>query len=170
MPGLIPLIFIIVPIIEITLFVQIGGAIGLGWTLLVILATAMLGARAIRRQGIDALARAQAQMANGKPPVGEIVHGVLILMAGILLLTPGFMTDALGMLVLLPAPRAAMAKYLMSKMTVQSVGGGFQCGFGSGNFQQGPFDQDPFNQQPKDGNTFEGEYERKDGDDNNRLN
>ena len=52
MPGLIPLILIIVPIIEITLFVQIGGAIGLGWTLLVILATAMLGARAIRRQGI----------------------------------------------------------------------------------------------------------------------
>lgn len=63
-----------------------------------------------------------------------------------------------------------MAKYLMSKMTVQSVGGGFQGGFGSGNSQQGPFDHDPFNQQPKDGNTFEGEYERKDGDDNNRLN
>ena len=100
MPGLIPLILIIVPIIEITLFVQIGGAIGLGWTLLVILATAMLGARAIRRQGIDALARAQAQMATGKPPVGEIVHGVLILMAGIFLLTPGFMTDALGLLLL----------------------------------------------------------------------
>ena len=105
MPGLIPLILIIVPIIEITLFVQIGGAIGLGWTLLVILATAMLGARAIRRQGIDALARAQAQMATGKPPVGEIVHGVLILMAGILLLTPGFMTDALGFLLLFPTTR-----------------------------------------------------------------
>ena len=105
MPGLIPLILIIVPIIEITLFVQIGGAIGLGWTLLVILATAMLGARAIRRQGIDALTRAQAQMAAGKPPVGEIVHGVLILMAGILLLTPGFMTDALGFLLLFPATR-----------------------------------------------------------------
>ena len=64
MPGLIPLILIIVPIIEITLFVQIGGAIGLGWTLLVILATTMLGAPAIRRQGIDALARAQAQLAR----------------------------------------------------------------------------------------------------------
>ena len=105
MPGLIPLILIIVPIIEITLFVQIGGAIGLGWTLLVILATAMLGARAIRRQGIDALARAQAQMATGKPPVGEIVHGALILMAGILLLTPGFMTDALGFVLLFPITR-----------------------------------------------------------------
>ncbi len=105
MPGLIPMLLIIVPIIEITLFVQIGGAIGLGWTLLVILATAMLGARAIRRQGIDALARAQAQMATGKPPVGEIVHGALILMAGILLLTPGFMTDALGFVLLFPITR-----------------------------------------------------------------
>ena len=105
MPGLIPLILIIVPIIEITLFVQIGGAIGLGWTLLIILATAMLGARAIRRHGIDALARAQAQMATGKPPVGEIVHGVLILMAGILLLIPGFMTDTSGFLLLFPAAR-----------------------------------------------------------------
>ena len=55
MPGLIPLILIIVPIIEITLFVQIGGALGLSWTLLIILATAMLGARAIRHQGIEAL-------------------------------------------------------------------------------------------------------------------
>ena len=105
MPGLIPLILIIVPIIEIALFVQVGGAIGLGWTLIIILATAMLGARAIRRQGIEALVRAQAQMASGQPPVGEIVHGVLILIAGILLLTPGFMTDALGFLLLFPAAR-----------------------------------------------------------------
>ena len=105
MPGLIPLILIIVPIIEITLFVQIGGAIGLGWTLLIILATAMLGARAIRRQGLNALARAQAQMASGQPPVGEIVHGVLILIAGIMLLTPGFFTDTLGLLLLFPATR-----------------------------------------------------------------
>ena len=96
MPGLIPLILIIVPIIEITLFVQIGGSIGLGWTLFIILATAMIGARAIRRQGINALARAQAQMASGQPPVGEIVHGVLILIAGVLLMTPGLLTDALG--------------------------------------------------------------------------
>ena len=105
MPGLIPLILIIVPIVEIALFVQIGGAIGLGWTLLIILATAMLGARAIRRQGLNALARAQAQMASGQPPVGEILHGVLILIAGIMLLTPGFFTDTLGLLLLFPATR-----------------------------------------------------------------
>ena len=65
MPGLIPLTLIIVPIIEITLFVQIGGAIGLSWTLLIILATAILGARAIRRQGIEALVRAQNAYKSG---------------------------------------------------------------------------------------------------------
>ena len=65
----------------------------------------MLGARAIRRQGLNALARAQAQMASGQPPVGEIVHSVLILIAGIMLLTPGFFTDALGFLLLFPVTR-----------------------------------------------------------------
>ena len=120
MPGLVPLILIILPIIEITLFVQIGGAIGISWTLLIILATAMLGARAIRRQGIEALMRAQAQMAKGQPPVGEIVHGVLILIAGILLLAPGFMTDTLGFFLLFPAARVIVlelaANFVLPKL------------------------------------------------------
>ncbi len=151
MPGLIPLIFIIVPIIEITLFVQIGGAIGLGWTLLVILATAMLGARAIRRQGIDALARAQAQMAAGKPPVGEIVHGVLILMAGILLLTPGFMTDALGFLLLVPATRLFVLE-LAAGFILPKLFSGFSVRRGS-------------TQNPTDAKIIDGDYRVEDPDD-----
>ena len=151
MPGLIPLIFIIVPIIEITLFVQIGGAIGLGWTLLVILATAMLGARAIRRQGIDALARAQAQMANGKPPVGEIVHGVLILMAGILLLTPGFMTDALGLLLLFPATRLFVLELAVG-FILPKLFSGFSVRRGS-------------TQNPADAKIIDGDYRVEDPDD-----
>ena len=151
MPGLIPLILIIVPIIEITLFVQIGGAIGLGWTLLVILATAMLGARAIRRQGIDALARAQAQMANGKPPVGEIVHGVLILMAGILLLTPGFMTDALGFLLLVPATRLFVLE-LAAGFILPKLFSGFSVRRGS-------------TQNPADAKIIDGDYRVEDPDD-----
>lgn len=151
MPGLIPLIFIIVPIIEITLFVQIGGAIGLGWTLLVILATAMLGARAIRRQGIDALARAQAQMATGRPPVGEIVHGVLILMAGILLLTPGFMTDALGFLLLVPATRLFVLE-LAAGFILPKLFSGFSVRRGS-------------TQNPADAKIIDGDYRVEDPDD-----
>ncbi len=151
MPGLIPLILIIVPIIEITLFVQIGGAIGLGWTLLVILATAMLGARAIRRQGIDALARAQAQMATGKPPVGEIVHGVLILMAGILLLTPGFMTDALGFLLLFPTTRLFVVE-LAAGFILPKLFSGFSVRRGS-------------TQNPADEKIIDGDYRVEDPDD-----
>ena len=151
MPGLIPLILIIVPIIEITLFVQIGGAIGLGWTLLVILATAMLGARAIRRQGIDALARAQAQMATGKPPVGEIVHGVLILMAGILLLTPGFMTDALGFLLLFPPTRLFVLE-LAAGFILPKLFSGFSVRRGS-------------TQNPADAKIIDGDYRVEDPDD-----
>ena len=151
MPGLIPLIVIIVPIIEITLFVQIGGAIGLGWTLLVILATAMLGAHAIRRQGIDALARAQTQMATGKPPVGEIVHGVLILMAGILLLTPGFMTDALGFLLLFPATRLLVLE-LAAGFILPKLFSGFSVLRGS-------------TQNPADAKIIDGDYRVEDPDD-----
>ena len=151
MPGLIPLILIIVPIIEITLFVQIGGAIGLGWTLLVILATAMLGARAIRRQGIDALARAQAQMATGKPPVGEIVHGVLILMAGVLLLTPGFMTDTLGFLLLLPTTRLFVVE-LAAGLILPKLFSGFSVRRGS-------------TQNPADAKIIDGDYRVEDPDD-----
>ena len=151
MPGLIPLILIIVPIIEITLFVQIGGAIGLGWTLLVILATAIFGARAIRRQGIDALARAQAQMATGKPPLGEIVHGVLILMAGILLLTPGFMTDALGFLLLFPPTRLFVLE-LAAGFILPKLFSGFSVRRGS-------------TQNPADAKIIDGDYRVEDPDD-----
>ena len=151
MPGLIPLILIIVPIIEITLFVQIGGAIGLGWTLLVILATAMLGARAIRRQGIDALARAQAQMATGKPPVGEIVHGVLILMAGILLLTPGFMTDAWGFFLLFPVTRLFVLE-LAAGFILPKLFSGFSVRRGS-------------THNPADAKIIDGDYRVEDPDD-----
>ena len=151
MPGLIPLILIIVPIIEITLFVQIGGAIGLGWTLLVILATAMLGAHAIRRQGIDALARAQAQMATGKPPVGEIVHGVLILTAGILLLTPGFMTDTLGFLLLFPTTRLFVVE-LAAGLILPKLFSGFSVRRGS-------------TQNPADEKIIDGDYRVEDPDD-----
>jgi len=98
----------------------------------------------------------------------------MLAVAGVLLLTPGFMTDALGMLVLLPAPRAMIAKKMMEKMVVKNMSGGFhaggQAGFGPSPFGDDPFNRDPFDQS-KGGNTFEGEFEKKDDDnDRNRLN
>ena len=164
------LLFIFVPIIEIALFIQVGGLLGLWPTIALVLVTAFAGASLVRSQGLQTLLNVQTRMQQGELPAQQIFEGVMLAVAGVLLLTPGFMTDALGMLVLLPAPRAAMAKYLMSKIVVKSASSSFgqqgnfgqQSGFGQDSFR------DPFNRQD-DSNTFEGEYERKD-DDRNKLN
>jgi UPF0716 protein FxsA len=134
-----------------------------------VLLTAVVGASLVRSQGLQTLMSVQSKLQQGEMPAQQIVEGVMLAVSGVLLLTPGFMTDAMGMLVLLPAPRAAIAKYLMSKVVVKSVSGGFhQGGFHQGDFQQGPFDSHRDHQ--RDGNTFEGEFERKDDDDRNKLN
>lgn len=165
------LLFIFVPIIEIGLFIQVGGFLGLWPTIALVLVTAFVGASLVRSQGLQTLMSVQGRLQQGELPAQQILEGVMLAVAGVLLLTPGFLTDALGMLVLLPAPRAAIAKYLMSKMVVKSVGGNsFHGSFNSEQFGQNPFHRDPF--ENKDGSTFEGEYERKDDENNdkNRLN
>jgi UPF0716 protein FxsA len=163
------LLFIFVPIIEIGLFIQVGGFLGLWPTIGLVLLTVVVGASLVRSQGLQTLMSVQSKLQQGEMPAQQIVEGVMLAVSGVLLLTPGFMTDAMGMLVLLPAPRAAIAKYLMSKVVVKSVSGGFhQGGFHQGDFQQGPFDSHHDHQ--RDGNTFEGEFERKDDDDRNKLN
>lgn len=164
------LLFIFVPIIEIGLFIQVGGFLGLWTTIGLVLLTAVVGASLVRSQGLQTLMSVQNRLQQGEMPAQQIVEGVMLAVSGVLLLTPGFMTDAMGMLVLLPAPRAAIAKYLMSKMVVKTMSGGFhqQGGFHQDPFQQGPFDSRHGDQQG--GNTFEGEFERKDDDDRNKLN
>ncbi|EAQ52494.1 MULTISPECIES: FxsA family protein [Vibrio] len=168
------LLFIFVPIIEIGLFIQVGGFLGLWLTIALVLITAFVGASLVRSQGIQTLMSVQGRLQQGEMPAQQILEGVMLAVAGVLLLTPGFMTDALGMLVLLPAPRAMIAKKMMEKMVVTNMSGGFHAG-GQAGFGQSPFGQDPFNRDPsdqsKDGNTFEGEFEKKDDDnDRNRLN
>ena len=166
------LLFIFVPIIEIGLFIQVGGFLGLWPTIALVLITAFVGASLVRSQGLQTLMSVQNRLQQGELPAQQIFEGVMLAVAGVLLLTPGFMTDALGMLVLLPAPRAMIAKYLMSKMVVNSMGSnGFHGSFQSDQFGQSPFEQDPFHRDDsQQGSTFEGEFERKDDDDRNRLN
>lgn len=167
-------LFIVVPIIEIALFVQLGGFLGLWPTIALVLVTAVVGASLVRSQGIATLMSVQSRLQQGELPAQQIVEGVMLAVAGVLLLTPGFMTDALGMLVLLPAPRAMLAKQLMSRVKLQGMGSGFSAGFGGGQgfSGQGPFDHhsDPSKPRSSDGDVFDGEFERKDenrDDDNN---
>ncbi|OOE33052.1 MULTISPECIES: FxsA family protein [Salinivibrio] len=160
------LLFILVPVIEIGLFIQVGGWLGLWPTLALVLITAFVGASLVRSQGLMTLASVQDRLNRGELPAQQILEGVMLAVAGVLLLTPGFMTDAMGMLVLLPAPRAALAKQVMKRVTVSQAGFS-QGGFHQGGNAQGPFGEDPFRRGGRgdDGNTFEGEYERKDDDD-----
>ena len=90
------LAFIAVPLIEITLFIQVGGAIGLGWTLAIVVSTAIIGTYLMRAQGALALGQIKSSLSEVRDPTEPLVHGAMILFAGALLLTPGFFTDALG--------------------------------------------------------------------------
>lgn len=105
------LLFIAVPIIEIALFIQVGGFIGLWPTLAIVVLTALIGTSMLRAQGVSTLARLQTNLSTGQNPVDPIAHGAIILVSGVLLLTPGFFTDAVGFSLLLPPVRAALIKW-----------------------------------------------------------
>lgn len=117
------LIFVAVPIIEIALFIQVGGWIGLWPTLAIVVLTALAGTILVRTQGIQTLRRLQANLAEGRDPVGPIAHGALILAAGLLLLTPGFFTDAVALALLVPPVRAALIRWGASRLVVVAAGG-----------------------------------------------
>lgn len=118
--------FILIPMIEIGLFIKVGGLIGIGWTLLIVLATAIAGSWLVRMQGLKALAELRGSLRDLGDPTEPIAHGALILLAGALLLTPGFFTDTMGLLLLVPAIRRALLRYLASHVRMErfTVGGG----------------------------------------------
>jgi len=106
------LLFALVPILEIWLLVKVGSAIGAGPTVLAVLATAVAGAWLARREGASTLRRIQESLARGIPPAGELVDAVLIFVAGLLLLTPGFATDGMGLALLFPPVRVLVRRRL----------------------------------------------------------
>lgn len=110
--------FLAVPLIEITLFIQIGGAIGLGWTLATVVLTAILGTFLVRKQGILAMSQLRSSFSDLRDPTEPLVHGAMILFSGALLLTPGFFTDAVGFLLLVPGIRAAAYKAIRARVNV----------------------------------------------------
>jgi len=116
MPFLIFLLFVSVPIAEIAVFIEVGSEIGVVATLAFTVLTAFLGVVLLRVQGLSTFARAQASLDAGEPPVEEMVHGVFLAAAGILLLVPGFLTDALGFLLFVPQVRLALGRRLMRSL------------------------------------------------------
>jgi len=105
------------PLTEIAVFIQVGGILGLWPTLAVVVLTAVAGTALLRRQGLATLQRAQQNVANGELPGAEIFDAVCLLVAGALLLTPGFVTDGVGALLLVPPLRAALRRGLARRLS-----------------------------------------------------
>ncbi len=131
--------FIGVPLVEIAVFVQVGGWIGLGPTLALVVLTAVLGTWQLRAQGLATLLRARDQIDRGALPTRELFDGACLLVAGALLLTPGFVTDAAGFLLFLPPVRdllrELLARYVRTSLETRSVIHGEEVGPGGA---QGP--------------------------------
>ncbi|MBF0253625.1 MAG: FxsA family protein [Candidatus Omnitrophica bacterium] len=111
--GVLLTIFLVVPLAEVALFIQVGTLIGAFWTIALILVTAVAGAALARMEGLRVLVRIQTELAAGRMPTDELVNGMLILLAGVVLLTPGFLTDGLGFFVLWPAGRNIIKRALV---------------------------------------------------------
>jgi len=126
--------FIGVPLIEIAVFIQVGGWIGLGPTLALVILTAILGTWQLRSQGLATLMRAREQVERGALPARELFDGACLLVAGALLLTPGFVTDAVGFLLFLPAfrdiLRALLARRIQGSMETRYFIDGEEAGPG----------------------------------------
>lgn len=153
MPGIILLAFILVPIAEIAVFIKAGQLIGLGWTLAVILLTAVIGTALLRQQGLRVLSQTQQRLDRGELPVGEMFNGLCLLVAGALLLTPGFITDAVGFALFIPPFREWLGYIVLRRfvrgdntrvwVNGEEVGGGGPASDGPGQVIDGEFTEVP---------------------------
>lgn len=114
--------FVLVPLIEIGLFIQVGGWIGLWPTLALVLAMALLGSWLLRTQGASAFADLRRSMSGSGDPTEPVAHGALILFAGMLLLTPGFFTDLMGLALLIRPVRSLIIGHLSRRLTMTVFG------------------------------------------------
>lgn len=113
---LLVVLFVLVPIAEIYVIIQVGQEIGALWTVLILVADSLIGARLLSWQGRRAWAAFQSALAAGRIPHREVLDGVLIILGGAFLLTPGFITDVAGLLLLIPPTRAAFRRLLARMM------------------------------------------------------
>lgn len=150
--ALLVILFIVVPIAELYVIIQVGELIGVWWTLALLLADALLGSLLLRHQGRGAWRRFNAALAERRFPGKEVADGVLIVVGGTLLLTPGFLSDIVGLFLLVPPTRAiarrVLRRWTVGRFAVVGVGGsggGFKGPFGAGGSPGGgtrPYDVD----------------------------
>jgi UPF0716 protein FxsA len=119
-------LFILVPLAELYVILRVGDAIGIGWTILLLVADSILGSLLLRAQGRSVWRRFNSALSDGRMPHREVVDGVLVVFGGAFLLTPGFLTDVVGLLLLIPPTRALIralvVRRLGRRVTVGVVG------------------------------------------------
>jgi UPF0716 protein FxsA len=162
-------LFIIIPVIEIFVLMQVGAVLGVWPTIAMVIFTAWLGAKYVRQQGISTLNSVQTKMAEGQMPSDEIVTGLLLLVAGMFLVTPGFVTDFLGLSLLIPAVRHAIVGSVKAHLVTGAASRQHFEFHGQGNVYEQEASsaqpEHPFQEQiqpPHKGQTLDGEFERKD--------
>jgi len=147
--GRLLLLFIVVPIIELGLLLKLGQWMGALPTLGLIVGTGALGASLARWQGLGVLRKAQAELTAGRLPAGEMIEGLLILVAGAVLMTPGVLTDAFGFFCLIPPGRRLLRAYLLRRLERSIRNGNVKMsfGFGAGSYHGAP--TEPIDVTPK---------------------
>jgi UPF0716 protein FxsA len=121
MPLLLIVLFIVVPIAELAVIIQVGSLIGFWWTVALLLADSVLGSMLMRSQGRAAWRRFNAAVAEGRAPTREVLDGVLVIFGGALLLTPGFITDVVGLLFLFPPTRVLVRSLLVRRAALRMM-------------------------------------------------
>ena len=157
------LIFFITPIVEMYLLIEVGGYIGAWPTIALVMITAVIGVTLLRIQGLSTLTRGVGRLQGGELPAREMVEGLLLAVAGALLLTPGFVTDTVGFILLTPPLRAAIAERVLARVQIMDATQGIY------GMRGGPAGGPGFGQQPGGGprpgnGALEGEFERLDDD------
>ena len=187
MLGKLFLTFTTMTLLEVYVLMSVGGLLGAEMTIAIIILTAFLGSYLARSQGLQTVQKLQARLAAGEAPGQEIVEGIMLLVCGVLLVTPGFVTDGLGLLVLTPVIRAKLAQAIIAQykdriipqagqgFTGNAQGFHFSSGQGSpfsgaqsSSHQGNPFQGSPFQQAPEQkddkGDVIEGDYVEVDED------
>lgn len=123
--------FVVFPVVEMVVLIKVGSAIGVLPTVGLVLLTALIGAALLRVQGLATLMRANQRMQSGELPAQEVAEGFVLAIGGALLLTPGFVTDAMGLCCLIPGSRRWLISKLMKRFTVSAQANAFTAGFGA---------------------------------------
>jgi UPF0716 protein FxsA len=128
MPIVLFLLFIVVPVVELAVLIQVGSWIGVWPTIALLLAVSVLGTWLVRREGMRAWTAFRLALAHGRVPTTEVVDGVLVLFGGALLLTPGFVTDLLGLALVFPPTRKGISRVIRAQARGRLLGAATRVG------------------------------------------